>query len=195
MKSLVQVLSKFQGIMIICTLNLRYRCSMTKRNIFILSNPLFKLFQRKKSIFILVQSIFMLVQSIAHFSFLKHWLLTSSAIDLHGCAIDCTVKIFGNLATGTPCNRFAWLCNRLHAVWFWKIVALHLLVHDFFYKPFLQRSLHFSLKNEPNNDDWNEDFKVKETYLAARIYVLSLRCCLVDCYDLFQLWDFLRVCQ
>ena len=115
--------------MIILTLNLRYRCSMVKKKHFILSNSLFK-FSKQKLNFHL-SAIDLHVSAIdCMLHFFKTWLLTSSAIDFHGCAIDCTLKIFGNLAPGTPCNRFAWLCNRLHAVWFWKTAALHLPVHD-----------------------------------------------------------------
>ena len=45
----------------------------------------------------------MFVQSIALNQFL---LLTLSAIDLHTCEINCTLKIFEFLAVETPCNRF-----------------------------------------------------------------------------------------
>ena len=147
-----------------------------------------------------------------------------SAIDFHVSEIDCTLQFFktlatdfqcnrfawlcnrlhsqkiGNLATGTPCNRFAWLCNRLHAVWFWKnscltpVCSWYYFMDNFslnlgncswfFYKTFLQRSLHFSLKIEPNDDDWNEEFKAKKTYLETEICALSLSCCMGCCLNL-----------
>ena len=95
MKSLVQTLSKFQGIMIILTSNLRYRCSMVKRNIYIVQ-------------------LFIQVFSKQKFNF------HLSAIDLHVSAIDCMLQFFKTLATDFQCNRFAWLCNRLHTQNIWK---------------------------------------------------------------------------
>ena len=97
-----KALNNFQGIMILFTLILRYRCSMMNKKCFINH---YSSFSKLKFIFHL------------------------SAIDLHISAIDCMLQIFRSFASVSQCNRFTLLVQSIALTYFLLLTSHAIDLH------------------------------------------------------------------